>query len=105
MSKKILFKQQSVENVLLEASQVMDITAQFLCSLLKHPTSHEQHNLVYSLSLSYNLMEQLINDSLKASFSVDVFQQKYPTSKDNIAAELKGKLKQFGQIINESRVE
>ncbi|WP_444996379.1 hypothetical protein [Aliikangiella sp. IMCC44359] len=105
MSQKIFFKQQEIKNVLLESREVMDITAHFLCALLKCQFNHDQQNLIYSLSLSYNQMEQLINDSLKTNFDIDMFDKNHQTIYSNINKELKIKLEQLAEQINRSATE
>ncbi|WP_444995325.1 hypothetical protein [Aliikangiella sp. IMCC44359] len=101
MSQKIFFKQQEIKNVLLESREVMDITAHFLCALLNSQFSHDQQNIIYSLALSYAQMEQQINDSLNASFSINVLEQKHQAVNTMVVVELKEKLKQLGVFIDE----
>ncbi|WP_444997164.1 hypothetical protein [Aliikangiella sp. IMCC44359] len=105
MSQKIFFKQQEVENTLLCAREVMDMTACFLCSLVKYPSNHDQQNLIYSLALSYAQMEQMINDNLKKNFGINESDLKQSTTQTIIAAELKEKLKLLTETIDERREE
>ncbi|WP_444997504.1 hypothetical protein [Aliikangiella sp. IMCC44359] len=100
-NKKILFKQKEIESILLESRQVMDITAHFLCSLLKCQFNHDQQNLLYSLSLSYNQMEQLINNTLKTNLGIDVFEQNHSTAYSSISKELTIKFEQLAEILHQ----
>ncbi|WP_444996952.1 hypothetical protein [Aliikangiella sp. IMCC44359] len=101
-NKKIFFQQQEIENTLLCAREVMDITACFLCSLVKHQSNHDHQNIIYSLALSYAQMEQQINEILKINFSINLFEQPKQTTSEMIILELRKKLEMFTeQVIKE----
>ncbi|WP_444996739.1 hypothetical protein [Aliikangiella sp. IMCC44359] len=104
-NKKIFFQQQEVESTLLCAREVMDMTARFLCSLVKHSSSHDHQNIIYSLALSYAQMEQMINDRLKINFGVNLIEPTEQTINCEIVKELTIAFNQFKQMIDEASIE
>ncbi|WP_444995858.1 hypothetical protein [Aliikangiella sp. IMCC44359] len=102
-NKKIFFQQQEVESTLLCAREVMDITACFLCSLVKHQSNHDQQNIIYSLALSYAQLEQQINKDLTTHFDINLFKQPEQTTHNLIVDELKIKLKAFNKMLVENQ--
>ncbi|WP_444995695.1 hypothetical protein [Aliikangiella sp. IMCC44359] len=98
-NKKIFFQQQEVESALLCAREVMDMTACFLCSLVKYQSNHDQQNLIYSLALSYAQMEQMINDRLKTNFGVNLFEPTERAKSNAVIDELKIKLEALNRIL------